>query len=106
MNTVSTNWNNSEAHRTSILAANYTRGGSAVYVVGNNYYVVSNFAGTPLSTEELIEQAKPENLIPAGGNESGTTNSFSTTGETLSPDDPDYGFIYDLFEQDREQYNN
>ncbi len=96
-----TSWYNSEAHRTSMLAVNYTRAGCAVYAIGNNYYVVCNFAGTPASTEQLIEQAKPENLIPAGGNESGSTTSFSTTGETLDPDDPDYGFIYDLFEQDR-----
>lgn len=101
-----TSWYNSEAHRTSMLAVNYTRAGCAVYAVGNNYYVVCNFAGTPASTEQLIEQAQPDNLIPAGGNESGTTDSFSTTGETVSPDDPDYGFIYDLFEQDREEYNN
>lgn len=96
-----TSWYNSEAHRTSMLAVNYTRAGCAVYAIGNNYYVVCNFAGTPASTEQLIEQAKPENLVPAGGNEDGSTIGFSTTGETLNPDDPDYGFIYDLFEQDR-----
>lgn len=84
-----TSWYNSEAHRTSMLAVNYTRAGCAVYAIGNNYYVVCNFAGTPASTEQLIEQAKPENLIPAGGNESGTTTSFSTTGETLDPNNPD-----------------
>ena len=101
-----TSWYNSEAHRTSMLAVNYTRAGCAVYVVGNSYYVVCNFAGTPLSTEQLIEQFQPDNLIPAGGNENGTTTSSSTTGETIDADDPDYGFIYDLFEQDREDLNN
>lgn len=80
-----TSWYNSEAHRTSMLAVNYTRAGCAVYAIGNNYYVVCNFAGTPVSTEQLIEQAKPENLVPAGGNESGTTQGFSTTGETVTP---------------------
>lgn len=96
-----TSWYNSEAHRTSMLAENYTRAGCAVYAIGNNYYVVCNFAGTPISTEQLIEQSKPENLVPAGGNKSGSTTSFSTTGETVDASDPDYGFIYDLFEQDR-----
>ena len=80
-----TSWYNSEAHRTSMLAVNYTRAGCAVYAIGNNYYVVCNFAGTPASTEQLIEQARPENLVPAGGNESGTTQGFSTTGETVTP---------------------
>lgn len=100
-----TNWYNSEAHRTSMLAVNYTRAGCAVYVVGNNYYVVCNFAGTPLSTEQLIEQMQPDNLVPAGGNESGTTNGFSTTGETLSPDDPEYDFINDIFDKFIEEDN-
>ena len=80
---------NSPAHRETMMNANYGRGAAAVYFDGYKYYVVSNFAGTPLSTEQLIEQAKPENLIPAGGNESGTTTSFSTTGETLDPNNPD-----------------
>ena len=31
-----TSWYNSEAHRTSMLAVNYTRAGCAVYVVGNS----------------------------------------------------------------------
>lgn len=80
---------NSPAHRETMMNANYGRGAAAVYFDGYKYYVVSNFAGTPLSTEQLIEQAKPENLVPAGGNESGTTTSFSTTGETLDPNNPD-----------------
>ena len=84
-----TSWYNSEAHRTSMLAVNYTRAGCAVYAIGNNYYVVCNFAGTSMSTEQIIEQGKPENLVPAGGNENGTTSSFSTTGETLDPNNPD-----------------
>ncbi len=76
---------NSPAHRETMMTANYGRGAAAVYFDGYRYYVVSNFAGTPLSTEQLIEQAKPENLVPAGGNESGTTQGFSTTGETVTP---------------------
>lgn len=101
-----TSWYNSDAHRSSMMTANYTRAGCAVYAIGNNYYVVCNFAGTPISMEQLIEQSQPENLVPAGGNESGTTTSYSTTGETIDADDPDYGFIYDLFEQERERLNN
>jgi len=100
-----TNWFNSDAHRSSMMAKYYTRAGVGVYNVGNNYYVVCNFESDPISEEELLEQHKPENLIPAGGNENGTVNGFSTTGETLESDDPDYGFIYDLIEQEREQYN-
>ncbi|MCI9072393.1 MAG: SH3 domain-containing protein [Lachnospiraceae bacterium] len=100
-----TNWYNSDAHRSSMMAKNYTRAGVGVYNIGTNYYVVCNFEGNSISEEELLEQHKPENLIPAGGNENGTVNGFSTTGETLDPDDPDYGFIYDLIEQEREQYN-
>lgn len=80
---------NSPAHRETMMNANYGRGAAAVYFDGYKYYVVSNFAGTPLSTEQLIELGKPENLVPAGGNESGTTQSFSTTGETLDPNNPD-----------------
>lgn len=100
-----TSWYNSEAHRTSMLAVNYTRAGCAVYAIGNNYYVVCNFAGTPASTEQLIEQARPENLIPAGGNEDGSTAGFSTTGETLNPGDPNYDFINDIFEKYIEEDN-
>lgn len=101
-----TSWYNSEAHRTSMLAANYTRAGCAVYAIGNNYYVVCNFAGTPASTEQLIEQAKPENLVPAGGNESGTTTSFSTTGETLDPNNPDDAAIWEAINKTQEQLNS
>ena len=86
---------------TGVEFVNYTRAGCAVYAIGNNYYVVCNFAGTPISTEQLIEQSKPENLVPAGGNEDGSTAGFSTAGETVDSSDPDYGVIYDLFEQDR-----
>ena len=101
-----TNWYNSEAHRTSMLAVNYTRAGCAVYAIGNNYYVVCNFAGTPISTEQLIEQSNPENLIPAGGNEDGSTTGFSTTGETLNPGDPNYDFINDIFNKYIEEDNH
>ena len=100
-----TNWYNSEAHRSSMMGQNYTRAGVGVYAIGNDYFVVCNFQGDPITAEEQLEQLKPENLVPAGENESGTTNSFSTTGETLAPDDPNYGFIYDLIEQEREQHN-
>lgn len=93
---------NSTAHRETMMTPNYGRGAAAVYFDGYKYYVVCNFAGTPLSTEQLIEQAKPENLIPAGGNESGTTNSFSTTGETLDPNNPeDAEIIKNLDELDK-----
>lgn len=97
---------NSPPHRETMMTANYGRGAAAVYFDGYKYYVVCNFAGTPLSTDQLIEQSNPENLVPAGGNESGTTTSFSTTGETLNPGDPDYDFFYDIFEQLREEQNN
>lgn len=96
---------NSTAHRDTMMNPNIGRGSAALYFDGFNYYVICNFAGNPLSAEAQLEQLKPENLIPVGGNESGTVNSFSTTGETLEPDDPDYGWIYDLIEQEREQYN-
>ena len=97
-----TNWYNSEAHRTSMFGKNYTRAGVGVYAVGNNYFVVCNFQGDPISAEELLEQLKPENLLPAGGNESGTVNSFSTTGETLDPNNPeDAKIIEKIEEQDR-----
>ncbi|MDE5747040.1 MAG: SH3 domain-containing protein [Acetatifactor sp.] len=76
---------NSPAHGETMMNANYGRGAAAVYFDGYKYYVVSNFAGTPLSTEQLIELGKPENLVPAGGNENGTTQGFSTTGETVTP---------------------
>lgn len=79
--------------------------GCAVYTIGNNYYVVFNFAGTPISTEQLIEQSKPENLVPADGNENGSTTGFSTTGETLNPGDPNYDFINDIFERYIEEDN-
>ncbi len=101
-----TSWYNSEAHRTSMLAVNYTRAGCAVYAIGNNYYVVCNFAGTPASTEHLIEQAQPDNLIHAGGNESGTTDSFSTTGETLDPNNPDDAEIWNAIKDTQDQLNN
>ena len=97
-----TNWYNSEAHRTSMFGKNYTRAGVGVYAVGNNYFVVCNFQGDPISAEELLEQLKPDNLIHAGGNASGTVNSFSTTGETLNPDNPDDAKIIEkIEEQDR-----
>lgn len=57
---------NSSAHRETMMTPNYGRGAAAVYFDGFKYYVVSNFAGTPLSTEQLIEQSQPGNLIPAG----------------------------------------
>ncbi len=76
---------NSPAHRETMMTANYGRGAAAVYFDGYKYYVVCNFAGTPLSVEQLIEQSKPENLVPAGGNEDGSTTGFSTTGETVTP---------------------
>ena len=89
-----------------MLAVNYTRAGCAVYAIGNNYYVVCNFAGTPISTEQLIEQSKPENLVPAGGNESGTTTSFSTTGETLDPNNPDDSEIWEAIQNTQDQLNS
>ncbi|MDE6674242.1 MAG: CAP domain-containing protein, partial [Acetatifactor sp.] len=93
---------NSPAHRETMMTANYGRGAAAVYFDGYKYYVVCNFAGTPLSTEQLIELGKPENLVPAGGNESGTTQGFSTTGETLDPNNPDDAeIIKNLDELDR-----
>ena len=89
-----------------MLAVNYTRAGCAVYAIGNNCYVVCNFAGTPISTEQLIEQSKPENLVPAGGNESGTTTSFSTTGETLDPNNPDDSEIWEAIQNTQDQLNS
>ena len=97
---------NSSAHRETMMTPNYGRGAAAVYFDGFKYYVVSNFAGTPLSTEQLIEQSQPGNLIPAGGNENGTTNSFSTTGETLDPNNPADADILDAIQKTQEQLNN
>ena len=97
---------NSPAHRETMMTANYGRGAAAVYFDGYKYYVVSNFAGTPLSTEQLIEQAQPDNLIPAGGNENGTTTSFSTTGETLDPNNPDDSDIWEAIQNTQDQLNS
>ena len=99
------NWYSSDAHRTSMLSSNYDFAGVGVFAIGKNHYIVCNFRGDPISGEKLLEQLKPENLIPAGGSEDGSVKGYSTTGETLAPDDPDYGFIYDLIEQERAQYN-
>ena len=63
-----TNWYNSEAHRTSMFGKNYTRAGVGVYAVGNNYFVVCNFQGDPISAEELLEQFNPDNMVQIGEN--------------------------------------
>lgn len=97
---------NSTAHRETMMTPNYGRGAAAVYFDGYKYYVVSNFAGIPLTADQLIEQAQPDNLIPAGGNESGTTNSFSTTGETLDPNNPDDAEIWNAIKNTQDQLNN
>ena len=96
---------NSQAHRETMMNPNIGRGAAALYFDGRNYYVICNFAGNPLSAEEQLEQLKPENLAHAGGNESGTVNSYSTSGETLDPNNPNDAELIDRIEDLVDQAN-
>ena len=60
---------NSTAHRETMMNPNIGRGSAALYFDGfNNYYVVCNFEGNPLSAEELLEQFNPDNMVQIGEN--------------------------------------
>lgn len=60
---------NSTAHRETMMNPNIGRGSAALYFDGfNNYYVVCNFEGNPISAEELLEQFNPDNMVQIGEN--------------------------------------
>lgn len=103
LNSTYVDWYNSfynfKAHRETMMNPNIGRGAAALYFNRRNYYIICNFQGNPLTAEEQLEQLKPENLIQAGGNESGIVNSFSTTGETLNPNNPDDAEIINKIEE-------
>lgn len=59
---------NSQAHRETMMNPNIGRGAAALYFDGRNYYVICNFRGNPLTTEELLEQFNPDNMVQISEN--------------------------------------
>ena len=86
----------SEGHRENMLNANYERTGSAVYFNGREYFVVQVFQHFPVGyeTQEQIQQAVDDthgaDLHPAGQSDGGMTQSYTSTGEAVSPGDEGY----------------
>lgn len=83
----------SQGHKENMMDAFYEKTGAAVYFNGREYYVVQVFQYGTASYEQAQQAAddmQGADLLPAGGSDGGMTQSYSTTGESVSPGDEGY----------------